>query len=125
MATRGVDRERTTPLLVRTFLKKAGHRRQEDYAVRGKEPVEDEVQLYTWMDATLRELSDLLKEVSPSARERNSQLSFAIVYPDKRGTLVLKEVGIIHSLRKGEHDDKNLAGLHFQTGDFLDVAVLS
>ena len=49
--------------------------------MRGKEPVEDEVQIYTWMDATLRELSDLIKEVSPSARERNSQLSFAIVYP--------------------------------------------
>ena len=43
--------------------------------------MEDEVQIYTWMDATLRELSDLIKEASPAARERNSQLSFAIVYP--------------------------------------------
>jgi len=33
------------------------------------------------MDATLRELSDLIKEASPAARDRNSQLSFAIVYP--------------------------------------------
>ena len=55
--------------------------RQEDYAVRGKEPLDDEVQVYSWMDATLRELSDLIKEASPAARDRNSQLSFAIVYP--------------------------------------------
>ena len=58
--------------------------RQEDYAVRGKEPVDDEVQVYSWMDATLRELSDLIKEASPAARDRNSQLSFAIVYPGAR-----------------------------------------
>ena len=36
------------------------------------------------MDATLRELSDLIKEASPEARDRNSQLSFAIVYPGQR-----------------------------------------
>ncbi|GFH05893.1 histone deacetylase complex subunit SAP18-like, partial [Haematococcus lacustris] len=29
--------------------------------VRGKEP-SGEIQIYTWMDATLRELSDLIKE---------------------------------------------------------------
>ena len=39
------------------------------------------MQIYSWMDATLRELSDLIKEASPAARDRNSQLSFAIVYP--------------------------------------------
>ena len=124
--------------------------RQDAYAVRGKEPVEDEVQIYTWMDATLRELSDLIKEASPAARERNSQLSFAIVYPgaphaqdaartplgrlsqrrraedaDKRGTMTLKEVGITHSLRRGGDDEKTLASLHFQAGDYMDCAVLS
>jgi hypothetical protein len=30
--------------------------------VRGKEP-EGEIQMYTWFDANLRELSDLIKEV--------------------------------------------------------------
>ena len=178
-----VDRERTCPLLLRTFLNKGGHRRsvcmrtlsssrhigasplsvtvrQEDYAVRGKEPVDDEVQVYSWMDATLRELSDLIKEASPAARDRNSQLSFAIVYPgaplqpctqralhslaqsythawlssraadgrslaDKRGTMTLKEVGVTHALRRGMDDEKTLSMLHFQTGDFLDCAILS
>ncbi|KAL6963031.1 [pyruvate dehydrogenase (acetyl-transferring)] kinase, partial [Sarracenia purpurea var. burkii] len=36
-----------------------GHHTDADFAVRGKEP-KDEVQIYTWKDATLRELTDLV-----------------------------------------------------------------
>lgn len=36
-----------------------GHHTMDDFAVRGKEP-KDEVQIYTWKDATLRELTDLV-----------------------------------------------------------------
>ncbi|KAF3677130.1 Histone deacetylase complex subunit SAP18 [Capsicum annuum] len=39
--------------------KVGGHHNKNEFAVRGKEP-KDEVQIYTWMDATLRELTDLL-----------------------------------------------------------------
>lgn len=45
------------------------------------------------MDATLRELSDLVKEVKPAARGRMTRLSFAFVYPDKRGRNVMRQVG--------------------------------
>lgn len=41
------------------FLQSGGHHTAEDFAVRGKEP-KDEVQIYTWKDATLRELADLV-----------------------------------------------------------------
>eukprot|EP00878_Enallax_costatus_P021630 GHUV01022915.1.p1 GENE.GHUV01022915.1~~GHUV01022915.1.p1 ORF type:complete len:149 (+),score=9.48 GHUV01022915.1:66-512(+) len=44
--------------------------RLEDYAKRGNEPIEDEVQIYTWPDATLRELADLIAEVRLEARGR-------------------------------------------------------
>ena len=40
-------------------MKIGGHHGDEDFAVRGKEP-KDEVQIYTWKDATLRELTDLV-----------------------------------------------------------------
>jgi hypothetical protein len=40
-------------------LQVAGHHQKEEFAVRGKEP-KDEVQIYTWKDATLRELTDLV-----------------------------------------------------------------
>jgi hypothetical protein len=41
------------------YLQIGSHHSEEDFAVRGKEP-KDEVQIYTWKDATLRELTDLV-----------------------------------------------------------------
>ncbi|EOA28066.1 hypothetical protein CARUB_v10024248mg [Capsella rubella] len=119
-----VDREKTCPLLLRVFTKTGGHHSQEDYAVRGKEP-KDEVQIYTWKDATLRELTDLVKEVSVAARRRNARLSFAFVYPDSHGRFIVKEVGQTMSYpnRKQPDDSKTLSELRFEIGDYLDVAI--
>ncbi|KAK9910659.1 hypothetical protein M0R45_034613 [Rubus argutus] len=119
-----VDREKTCPLLLRVFTKAGGLHTNEDFAVRGKEP-KDEVQIYTWKDATLRELTDLVKEVAPAARRRNAKLSFAFVYPDKRGRFTVREVGQTFSFGNGRLDDgKILAELGFEIGDYLDVAIL-
>lgn len=117
-----IDREKTCPLLLRVFPKLGGHHRLDDYQVRGQEPAE-EVQMYTWADASLRELSDLVKEVQPAARRPNARLQFAFVYPDRRGRNVLRPVGDVHSSRPGPDDAKALRELGFQTGDFLDVAI--
>ncbi|KAJ0111336.1 hypothetical protein Patl1_00323 [Pistacia atlantica] len=111
-----VDREKCRLVLycfefllsyILTHLLKAlqigGHHSREDFAVRGKEP-KDEVQIYTWKDATLRELTDLVKEVASAARRRDARLSFAFVYPDKNGRFVLREVCLFlykpHNLEK-------------------------
>ena len=69
---------------------------------RRKEPDRDELQIYTWYnlpkhiifnyysyfiqirhDATLRELTELIKEVSSPARGKNARLNYSLVYPDK------------------------------------------
>ncbi|KAJ4953852.1 hypothetical protein NE237_030684 [Protea cynaroides] len=120
-----VDREKTCPLLLRVFTKIGGHHTKEDFAVRGKEP-KDEVQIYTWKDATLRELTDLVKEVARAARRRGAKLSFAFVYPDKNGRNVVRAVGMTQSYGNGrwQDDSKTLADLGFQIGDYLDVAIL-
>ncbi|KAF8413083.1 hypothetical protein HHK36_001059 [Tetracentron sinense] len=106
-------------------IKIGGHHTKEDFVVRGKEP-KDEVQIYTWKDATLRELTDLVKEVAPAARRRDAKLSFAFVYPDKNGRYVVRQVGMTHSYGNGrrQDDSKALAELSFQIGDYLDVAIL-
>lgn len=39
------------------------------------------------MDATLKELTSLVKEVYPEARKKGTYFSFAIVYPDPRGKM--------------------------------------
>ena len=57
--------------------------------------MDDEVQIYTWRDATLRELTDLIKEVNPVARRSDARLSFAVVFPDKRGRNVMKVIIVI------------------------------
>ena len=44
------------------LLQNGAHHQVGEYQVRGQEP-KDEVQIYTWSDATLRELTDLVKEV--------------------------------------------------------------
>ncbi|CAA7016950.1 unnamed protein product [Microthlaspi erraticum] len=122
--TEPVDREKTCPLLLRVFTKSGGHHTKEDYAVRGKEP-KDEVQIYTWKDANLRELTDLVKEVSVAARRRTARLSFAFVYQDKNGRFTVRQVGQTMSYpnRKQPDDSKTLSDLHFVIGDYLDVAI--
>lgn len=75
-----------------------------------------QVQVYTWMDATLRELSDLVKDVQPAARARNARISFAFVYPDRKGRNVMRQVGTVHSARPHEDDHKSLRQLNFQIG---------
>lgn len=47
------------PLIDYVLVQIGGHHSKEEFAVRGKEP-KDEVQIYTWKDATLRELTDLV-----------------------------------------------------------------
>eukprot|EP00245_Coleochaete_scutata_P009818 TRINITY_DN3327_c0_g1_i1.p1 TRINITY_DN3327_c0_g1~~TRINITY_DN3327_c0_g1_i1.p1 ORF type:complete len:160 (-),score=20.20 TRINITY_DN3327_c0_g1_i1:36-470(-) len=124
-ASKMIDREKTCPLLLRVFTRNGGHHTLDEFAQRGREP-KDEVQIYTWPDATLREITELVKEVQPSARRRDAHLSFAFVYPDRRGRNVMRVVGKTTSGNpRGTDDSKSLAELMFQTGDFLDVAIFS
>ena len=46
-------RAQVCPLLLRVFPRLGAHHQLDAFARRGEEP-KDEVQVYTWMDATLR-----------------------------------------------------------------------
>lgn len=124
-----IDREKVCPLLLRVFPKTGSHYEPEDFEgdpaevpPAGREP-KDEVQMYTWQDATLRELCDLVKEVYSPARKPSARLSFALIYPDSRGRKVLRQIGVVHSTRTGQDDAVALRDVNFETGDFLSVAV--
>ena len=75
------------------------------------------------MDCTLKELSSLVREVNPDLREKGTVLSFATVYPDRRGLFKVKEIGTTVCGRKGNDDIKTLRSQKFQIGDFMSVAV--
>jgi histone deacetylase complex subunit SAP18 len=92
---------------------------------RLKNLARDEAQIYTWRDATLREITELIKALNPAARARYAQISFALVYPSKSGMMTMRNVGECYGdSRSGRDDNKTLDELHFETGDYLDVAIL-
>jgi histone deacetylase complex subunit SAP18 len=77
-----IDREKITPFLLRCFWKANKSRTEFEYKDAAKQILPaDEAQIYTWPDATLRELSDVLSAAIPEARRSN--IVFSLVYPDR------------------------------------------
>eukprot|EP00927_Polykrikos_kofoidii_P050913 TRINITY_DN44751_c0_g1_i1.p1 TRINITY_DN44751_c0_g1~~TRINITY_DN44751_c0_g1_i1.p1 ORF type:complete len:224 (-),score=36.01 TRINITY_DN44751_c0_g1_i1:328-921(-) len=120
---KALDRAKKCPFLLRIFHKIGGHHGLEAFAVRGKEPVDTELQVYIWHDMTLRELADLVKDVAPEARSHNAKLAFRLIYPDKAGRNVMTELGTVTAAKRGPDDEKPLSASKFQTGDLLDLAI--
>ena len=76
------------------------------------------------LDATLKELTSLVKEVNVDARQKGTFFDFAIVYPDDRTPIYhYREIGTTCSGKKGQHDTVNLAQSNFVIGDYLDIAI--
>ena len=76
------------------------------------------------MDATLKELTSLVKEVNTDARKKGTFFDFAITYPDTRTPQYrLREIGTTCSGRKGADDNATLASKRFQIGDYIDIAI--
>lgn len=90
-----IDRSKACPHLLRLFWKSNRNNPQLEYksVAHGKFPA-NEIQIYTWPDATLREISDLLKSTVAIARQRHVTLSFDLVYPDRNGVHVIRHVSL-------------------------------
>lgn len=83
-----------------------------------------ELQVYTRMDATLKELTSLVKEVYPEARWKGTRFNFAVVFTDlKRPGYRVKQIGSTMSGGKGTYDSLPLPLQKFQMGDYLDMAI--
>ncbi|KAF5317460.1 hypothetical protein D9611_015148 [Ephemerocybe angulata] len=96
-----VSRDKTAPFLIRTFAKVGGFHRLglfED----GTLPTTDEHQLFTWRDATLREVLTTLRNTSRTSTRSNTRwqdFSFRTVYADStnKGRFASKELGQVYS----------------------------
>ena len=76
------------------------------------------------LDATLKELTSLVKEVNVDARKKGTFFDFAIVYPDPRTPVYrMRDIGATCAGRKGMDDGVTLALKRFQIGDFLDISI--
>uniref|UniRef100_A0A915CLU8 18 kDa Sin3-associated polypeptide n=1 Tax=Ditylenchus dipsaci TaxID=166011 RepID=A0A915CLU8_9BILA len=118
-----IDREKACPLLLRIFCANGRHNQSTDYA-RGSVPP-NELQIYTWMDCSLRELMSLIKDVNPDARRRGTEFNFSIVSPDRYSArYVLRDIGKSINGQRGVDDTKTLGDCKFEVGDFIDVAII-
>lgn len=78
------------------------------------------------MDATLKEVSGLVKEVNQEARKKGTTFEFRLVYPDPRAPVMrFREIGGTTSGVKGPDDNKSLAHARFQIGDYLDISIIT
>ncbi|KAI0658649.1 Sin3 associated polypeptide p18-domain-containing protein [Cubamyces menziesii] len=144
-----VDREKTAPFLIRTFVKVGTFHRLQQFD-DGLLPVADEQQIYTWKDATLQEVLTTLRSTAPNSAEYRHPLarySFRAVFADAtaRGRISQKELGTVYSRNilgepgtldhiaprlledsesaQGSDQDRTLEELRFVPGDYLCVAV--
>uniref|UniRef100_A0A8C8WU23 18 kDa Sin3-associated polypeptide n=1 Tax=Panthera leo TaxID=9689 RepID=A0A8C8WU23_PANLE len=94
------------PLCVFT-TNNGGHHQRDEFPRRNVPS--SELHIYTCMDATLKEPTNLV-EVYPEARKEGTHFSFAI------------QTGSTMSGRKGTDDSMTLQSQKFQIGDYLDIA---
>ncbi|KAH8265346.1 hypothetical protein KR038_004559 [Drosophila bunnanda] len=117
-----IDREKTCPLLLRVFCSTGRHHSVSEYTF-GNVP-SNELQIYTWQDATLHELTSLVRDVNPDTRKKGTYFDFAVVYPNFRnGHFQMREIGVTCTGQKGIDDNKTLAQAKFSIGDFLDISI--
>ncbi|KAK7695789.1 hypothetical protein QCA50_000426 [Cerrena zonata] len=96
-----VDREKTAPFLIRTFVKVGTFHRLTQFE-DGPLPISEEQQIYTWKDATLREVLTTLRNTAPPTTEYRHPLArytFRAVYADaaSRGRYAQKDLGTVYS----------------------------
>merc|ERR1712071_129861 len=120
-----VDREKTCPLLLRVFYSFGRHNPITEFRA-GTVPA-NELQIYTWKDATLKELTALVKEINTEARRKGTFFDFSTVVPYFRpgslGAYQMREVGTTCSGKKGSDDTKTLRSIRFNIGDYMDIAI--
>lgn len=115
-----VDRSKTCPFLLRCFYSINRSRSVQDY--RGHLPSE-EVQIYTWKDATLKEIVELLQDCLEKARHPEALFKFKLVFPDKEGNNIMNPTGRVFNRKSTPDDNKTLESLRFQIGDYLDIEI--
>ena len=142
-----IDRSKICPMLLRMFCRLHGHHSLGEFG-EGKTPIDDELIVYTWRDASLAELAGLIMETEadeapppPAAaeeessdqqqqstgqlRRKDARFSFRLIYQDSRsGHFMSRDLGIVYNARATRDDQRTLGELRFLPGDYIDVAIL-
>lgn len=87
-----VDREKvagahqTCPFFLRLLWKENGTHSLGEYSEEPQYGQSTEFHLYTWLDATLRELVNVAKSIIPVANRKDAKIIFFHVYQDLSGS---------------------------------------
>jgi histone deacetylase complex subunit SAP18 len=111
-------------MLIRIFCKFGEHHREEEFSYT-QQPVEDEVLVHTWRDATLAELTELLAQEHREVRQSETKCTFKVVFPNGEGKWMSRHLGSTAIGRRLADDisTQTLAQVRFQVGDFMSVAI--
>lgn len=75
-------------------------------------------------DATLKELTGLIKEVHEESRRHDARFTFRSYFcTNYRGDLQSKDLGIVYNSRATHDDEVTLHQKKYQQGDIIDVAI--
>ena len=72
-----IDRSKTCPFLLRMFVRVGDYHEINLFENSNKYPLEDEVQIHTWKDETLKELAELIKKMDDSLMEDHVSFEFS------------------------------------------------
>ena len=152
-STAKVDRQTTTPFLLKLFYKFGSYHRLDEFSPNGPPP--PHLQIYTWPSCSLRELTALLTSALPNllpSPAAGTRVAFRLVYPDTRmstnsrpgepGRYMTKDLGSVvvgsstsdmdtsgdtlmngTSALEGEAE-KTLQDARFIIGDYVSCAIL-
>ncbi|KAI9453459.1 Sin3 associated polypeptide p18-domain-containing protein [Lactarius psammicola] len=95
------QKKKTAPFLIRAFVKAGSFHRLSQFE-DGPLPLADELQIFTWKDATLYELLTTIRNSAPNTLEYRHPLarySFRTIYADagNRGQFAQKDLGVVYS----------------------------
>lgn len=125
-----IDRTKTCPFLLRCFWSEGRCYPLSSFREARKDILpSQEIQIYTWRDATLKEISDLLRDAIPYASAQyditDAVLDLNCVYFQGNGELQTRRIGRVSGSQQEGSDDNKVLGLSkFTIGDFINVAVL-
>ncbi|KAI8343351.1 Sin3 associated polypeptide p18-domain-containing protein [Chlamydoabsidia padenii] len=119
-----IDREKDCPFLLKMYHQVGRHHSTHEYQLDRQPRPEDELQIYTWSDATLGELALLVQEVVEEARHPDARLTFRLIYLDvKTGRYLSTDLGRVVNAEETPDQTKTLNDCRFMIGDYLDIAV--
>eukprot|EP01053_Blabericola_migrator_P011348 Blabericola_migrator_1__11347@NODE_670_length_6948_cov_250_381340_g488_i0_p3_GENE_NODE_670_length_6948_cov_250_381340_g488_i0NODE_670_length_6948_cov_250_381340_g488_i0_p3_ORF_typecomplete_len371_score29_21SAP18/PF06487_12/3_1e15_NODE_670_length_6948_cov_250_381340_g488_i01481260 len=103
---RGIARRRVCPFLLRVYVTVKGTMNDE------------EIQVYAWPSATVREIITLVKDVLPEARDPSIRLHMKL---RSHKTSEVSEIGILSSTYQTNLDRRSLTSFGFRIGDIVAV----